>query len=298
MESSRGTGTMNVDFSVENVSQTIEPVFDYTEESGNITFESHFTIGDPEKVSIWGKAKKTVIDIVGQYPDFQEATQEREKLDALVTCLRDKDYISGADAEELQKTNMAAWFVRSGGQFVEDHTTTGEDSIDQTTQGAINVVFSCGGYMGSGTLCNRIRLHDLDKCTEPGGPECNLASRSAQQLVNECLGQDPDDTSGFTSSRVVAHDPNIKYGPQGHVLAGQTLDYRVEYENEGEGIAYGVYFIDTLDEDLDTSSLTIGPVDIPSMVLRLLPRVFTIPGRGQSPGSRARLVLMKGVMQT
>jgi len=57
-----------------------------------------------------------------------------------------------------------------------------------------------------------------------------------------------------------AHDPNIKYGPEGAVSAGQKLDYTVEYENEGEGTAYGVYFTDTLDEDLDDSTLEIGQV--------------------------------------
>jgi uncharacterized repeat protein (TIGR01451 family) len=58
----------------------------------------------------------------------------------------------------------------------------------------------------------------------------------------------------------VARDPNIKYGPEENVLPGQKLDYKVEYENEGEGIAFGVYFTDTLDEDLDDSTLEIGPV--------------------------------------
>ncbi|PKP54460.1 MAG: hypothetical protein CVT90_01165, partial [Candidatus Altiarchaeales archaeon HGW-Altiarchaeales-3] len=34
----------------------------------------------------------------------------------------------------------------------------------------------------------------------------------------------------------------------------------VEFENEGEGIAFGVYFTDTLDEDLNDSTLQIGSV--------------------------------------
>jgi len=38
-------------------------------------------------------------------------------------------------------------------------------------------------------------------------------------------------------SLVIARDPNAKYGPQGYVTAGQTLNYTVEFENEGEGIA-------------------------------------------------------------
>jgi len=62
-------------------------------------------------------------------------------------------------------------------------------------------------------------------------------------------------------SRVIlAKDPNIKYGPKGKVLPGQKLNYTVEFENEGEGIAFGVYFTDTLDEDLNASNLEIGSV--------------------------------------
>jgi hypothetical protein len=57
-----------------------------------------------------------------------------------------------------------------------------------------------------------------------------------------------------------AHDPNIKYGPEGHVLPGQRLEYRIEFENEGDGIAYGVYFTDVLDTSLDETTLQIEPV--------------------------------------
>jgi hypothetical protein len=66
--------------------------------------------------------------------------------------------------------------------------------------------------------------------------------------------------SAAPSVTVPAHDPNIKYGPDGNVSPSQRLDYKVEYENEGEGIAYGVYFTDTMDEDLDDSTLQVGPV--------------------------------------
>lgn len=58
----------------------------------------------------------------------------------------------------------------------------------------------------------------------------------------------------------VARDPNVKYGPERNVLPGQSLTYRIEFENEGEGTAFGVYFSDVLDENLDDSTLEIGPV--------------------------------------
>ena len=68
-----------------------------------------------------------------------------------------------------------------------------------------------------------------------------------------------DETTNWNQIEVTtAHDPNIKYGPEGYVQAGQTLNYEVEFENEGEGIAFGVYITDVLDEDLDDLTLILG----------------------------------------
>ena len=69
-----------------------------------------------------------------------------------------------------------------------------------------------------------------------------------------------DECSTFDTVVTVAHDPNIKYGPEGFISPIQKLNYTVEYENEGEGIAFGVYFTDILDSDLDYTTLEIGPV--------------------------------------
>lgn len=63
-----------------------------------------------------------------------------------------------------------------------------------------------------------------------------------------------------TIGHTIAHDPNEKTGPEGHHPADEPLNYRVEYENEGEGTAYGVYITDVLDSGLDNSTLEIGPV--------------------------------------
>jgi len=70
----------------------------------------------------------------------------------------------------------------------------------------------------------------------------------------------PKNTNSHTNQVTTAGDPNMKYGLEGNILAGQKLNYKVEYNNEGEGIAFGVYFTDTLDAALDDSTLEIGPV--------------------------------------
>jgi parallel beta-helix repeat protein len=57
-----------------------------------------------------------------------------------------------------------------------------------------------------------------------------------------------------------AKDPNVKSGPEGYVVPGEKLNYRLEFENEGSGIAFGVYFTDTLSEYLDDSTLKIDKV--------------------------------------
>jgi uncharacterized repeat protein (TIGR01451 family) len=62
------------------------------------------------------------------------------------------------------------------------------------------------------------------------------------------------------SQIAVARDPNVKYGPEGYVSPSQTLNYTIEYENEGAGTAFGVYLTDMLDQNLDDSDLNIGPV--------------------------------------
>jgi uncharacterized repeat protein (TIGR01451 family) len=51
-------------------------------------------------------------------------------------------------------------------------------------------------------------------------------------------------------------DPNAKSVlPSRYATPGQQLRFTVQYENEGEGSAYGVYVTDVLDEQLDDSTL-------------------------------------------
>jgi uncharacterized repeat protein (TIGR01451 family) len=80
------------------------------------------------------------------------------------------------------------------------------------------------------------------------------------ELPMSACPEKPPNSDSDTGTTATAHDPNRKFGLNGNVLPGQILDYSVEYENEGEGIAFGVYFTDTLDPNLDDSTLKIGPV--------------------------------------
>ncbi len=64
-----------------------------------------------------------------------------------------------------------------------------------------------------------------------------------------------------TSQSIQARDPNeIIVSPEGNVQPGERLNYTINYENEGEGIAYGIYITDTLEEDLDDSTLELNNI--------------------------------------
>jgi uncharacterized repeat protein (TIGR01451 family) len=72
-------------------------------------------------------------------------------------------------------------------------------------------------------------------------------------------GGEADMCDDDDSEIVPAHDPNAKsVDPAGNVVPGQTLTYTVEFENTGAGTAYGVFILDTLDTNLDESTLSIG----------------------------------------
>jgi len=57
---------------------------------------------------------------------------------------------------------------------------------------------------------------------------------------------------------LVAKDPNDIRGADGDVTPGKLLSYTIRYENEGTGIAYGVYIVNDLPEALDADSLVIS----------------------------------------
>ena len=158
---------------------------------------------------------------------------------------------------------------------------------------ADNKAFGCGAYSSVGDSRAKCRRNGRQPCltyvAERCGEDCAWDIIDAEKKYCEqkswtnckdrccwCMGDNPFesglqggcDCSGSPQyneacqdARITpAGDPNMKYGPEGDILPGHKLSYRVEFENEGEGIAFGVYFTDILDEDLDDSTLEIGPV--------------------------------------
>ncbi len=118
-----------------------------------------------------------------------------------------------------------------------------------------------------GRAPHRIVLSTCDKETgrfDPGGTpmhdcepnqKCNFDDK-ANPVCEDCT--EADGCGEKTTLISIARDPNAKYGPAGDLLPGDVVPYTVEYENVGEGIAYGVYVEDWLSDKFDETTLKIG----------------------------------------
>lgn len=73
----------------------------------------------------------------------------------------------------------------------------------------------------------------------------------------DCQTKEVPGGKSHGGSVVVARDPNAKEVDREIASAGDTLRFTVKCENEGAGIAYGVYITDVLDQDLDSGTLVL-----------------------------------------
>jgi uncharacterized repeat protein (TIGR01451 family) len=97
------------------------------------------------------------------------------------------------------------------------------------------------------------------------GPDIDRQNHEALFWYINGRLEDREGSSSMPSCSVaVARDPNAKYGPEGEVAPDQLLEYWIEYENEGEGKAFDVYFTDRLSDQLDETTLEIGAVKHPT----------------------------------
>jgi uncharacterized repeat protein (TIGR01451 family) len=110
-------------------------------------------------------------------------------------------------------------------------------------------------YECDGGTCKLKPNPKLEYC-----PHGCVVGETAGRINSECV--DCKDIWDFAMEAqciraLTAHDPNALYGPEAAV-PGQTIEYTVEWENEGQGIAYGVYVESYLPPELDDSTLQIG----------------------------------------
>lgn len=105
----------------------------------------------------------------------------------------------------------------------------------------------------------------------PTQPACLTASANPATGTGSCLPTPPAPVppggppkwcrrypNGCPRPRYfVPHDPNQMFGPTGSVTPGQLMTYTIEFENEGQGTARGVYVTDTLHPALDETTLVL-----------------------------------------
>lgn len=123
---------------------------------------------------------------------------------------------------------------------------------------------------------------------------CDLEKPSTR---SRAAVSDSAETCAFFETHVrTAKDPNAKAGPAGDVIPGQIVPYKVEFENEGEGTAYGVYVTDELSPHLDETTLELnGQGDFSPVARTILWEIGELAPKGQegSKGERTFTVAVK-----
>jgi uncharacterized repeat protein (TIGR01451 family) len=94
---------------------------------------------------------------------------------------------------------------------------------------------------------------------DPSHFKTRYPDKTFEEVIKEFANRENYFPPQGTSFIQPARDPNeLLVSPEGDVSPGDTLNYTINYENEGEGDAYGVYITDTLEEDLDDSMLVVN----------------------------------------
>lgn len=117
-----------------------------------------------------------------------------------------------------------------------------------------------------------------------------------------CIGKNCDPPPAPISKQVeirTAHDPNALYGPN-RAAPGEWITYTLEYENLGDGTAYGVYVVDQLPAQLDPLSLQIndGGAYLPSQqrIVWNIGEVFSHTGGTMSFSARVAPETISGTV--
>jgi uncharacterized repeat protein (TIGR01451 family) len=104
----------------------------------------------------------------------------------------------------------------------------------------------------------------------------NMALLSAP-IVNEC------------ETCLRAKDPNEMHGPAGDLLPGQVVSYTIDFENVGEGDAFGVYISNHLGDEFDISTLQLsGDAYFSAGARTIYFQIGDLAPKGQ-PGSKGQV---------
>ncbi len=110
-------------------------------------------------------------------------------------------------------------------------------------------------------------------------------------LPKSAVLAEEDEGAGADSCTEVftGRDPNAKHGPAGDLLPGKPVTYTVEWENVGEGVAYGVYVTDELSDLFDETTLDLqGNGEYLASARTILWDVGELAPKGQ-PGSTGQV---------
>ncbi len=241
------SGTLDIEVFSATVAEEIEPTFQLIEEGDEVTITFQFTIKGFSWKKIWGviRGLKAIFQIRDMAEDARDISRYVIKTQDLLDFAFEKGMLTPkkyAHFSELASNVAHVELIIPNA--IRQYPIVGEVYY-KSTKGIFGWIAT---WWFPKHLEKAIQIDTLN-------PDFRL-----EDLYKLYLEEKSYDVSSTESQIAVARDPNVKYGPEGYVSPGETLTYNVECENEGEGIAFGVYFTDTLDEDLDDSTLEIGPV--------------------------------------
>lgn len=206
------------------------------------------------------------------------------------TCLKDCDKSQGGDPNKWQCSENLYYcgFFQNYGIDFENLKTTKDllpavvyDACIKTSEGS-----AYSGMWGNVPWLLKYCLPG-EKCVQDDGPPagwCKSCSTQSKGMKNAFLAAYAGPGCMLKGMEVLTgNDPNAKHAAfTGNVIPGQTLDYSIEYENVGEGTAYGVFILDELDSDLDETTLVINDGGSYAEASRLLAwDVGEVPPGGQ-----------------
>ncbi|MHC4395065.1 MAG: right-handed parallel beta-helix repeat-containing protein [Planctomycetota bacterium] len=256
--------SIQVNISQEEVSEWRAPTFEYLETEEEIEAAIGLTVAGSWNLIMTNIIIPAPIQRLIEWPldfiDFRNAFDER--LD-LLDYLFYGDEIGIEDYHTLSKVNLVIFGTRttiSGvAPIIEKEWPDWLPEWKKTLQKHMDSSLP-GWDMHVGAYIYRHKVGPLPDDWRTNREFAMQLKELYDNAYKSFLEEKSHDTDSHESEVNVARDPSVKYGPEGHVSLGERLDYRVEYENEGEGIAFGVYFTDTLDEDVNDSTLEIGSV--------------------------------------